>query len=71
MNERQDYFGQTVNIASRVQDLADSSAIFVTGGGRRRPPGAGAAAVASSCVPVSHNAALRGIEREIPVFTIP
>ena len=31
MNERQDYFGQTVNIASRVQGLATSQAIFVTG----------------------------------------
>ena len=31
MNERQDYFGQTVNIASRVQDLANAQAIFVTG----------------------------------------
>ena len=31
MNERQDYFGQTVNIASRVQGLASTQAIFVTG----------------------------------------
>ncbi|MCC2687437.1 MAG: hypothetical protein K0S21_240, partial [Rhizobiaceae bacterium] len=31
MNERQDYFGQTVNIASRVQGLANSQAIFATG----------------------------------------
>ena len=30
MNDRQDYFGQTVNIASRVQGLATSQAIFVT-----------------------------------------
>jgi class 3 adenylate cyclase len=30
-NERQDYFGQTVNIASRVQGLATSSSIFLTG----------------------------------------
>src|SRR5579859_882863 len=32
LNERQDYFGQTVNIASRVQGLATSQAIHVTGG---------------------------------------
>jgi class 3 adenylate cyclase len=31
LNERQDYFGQTVNIASRVQGLATSSSIFATG----------------------------------------
>jgi class 3 adenylate cyclase len=30
LNDRQDYFGQTVNIASRVQELATSDAIFVT-----------------------------------------
>jgi class 3 adenylate cyclase len=31
LNERQDYFGQTVNIASRVQNLASSQAIYATG----------------------------------------
>jgi len=31
LNDRQDYFGQTVNIASRVQNLAVSYAIFATG----------------------------------------
>jgi class 3 adenylate cyclase len=30
LNDRQDYFGQTVNIASRVQNLADSHAIYAT-----------------------------------------
>jgi class 3 adenylate cyclase len=29
LNERLDYFGQTVNIAARVQDLADADEIFV------------------------------------------
>ena len=31
LNERQDYFGQTVNIASRVQGLATAQSIFATG----------------------------------------
>jgi class 3 adenylate cyclase len=31
LNERQDYFGQTVNIASRVQHLASSQAVYATG----------------------------------------
>src|SRR5579862_2185177 len=31
LNDRQDYFGQTVNIASRVQGLADSRSIYATG----------------------------------------
>jgi class 3 adenylate cyclase len=30
LDDRQDYFGQTVNIASRVQNLADPSAILAT-----------------------------------------
>jgi class 3 adenylate cyclase len=30
-HDRQDFFGQTVNSASRVQGLADSSAIFASG----------------------------------------
>ena len=36
LNNNQDYFGQTVNIAARVQGLASSRAIFATptGGGR-------------------------------------
>ncbi|RJG40721.1 adenylate/guanylate cyclase domain-containing protein [Mesorhizobium sp. DCY119] len=70
MNERQDYFGQTVNIASRVQNLANAQAIFVTG------------AVVddnltadllhrNALTPVPHDVSLRGIEREIAVYTIP
>ena len=30
LNDRQDYFGQTVNIASRVQGLADPNVILAT-----------------------------------------
>ena len=30
LNDRLDYFGQTVNVAARVQSLADSRAIFAT-----------------------------------------
>ena len=38
LNERQDYFGQTVNIASRVQGLATSREIFATERGGARMP---------------------------------
>ena len=31
LNERQDYFGQTVNIAARVQTLSTSQEIHITG----------------------------------------
>ncbi len=70
MNERQDYFGQTVNIASRVQGLATSQAIFVTGA---VVDDIKAADLLQSreLTPLSHEASLRGIEREIPVYMIP
>ena len=31
LNERRDYFGQTVNIAARVQSLSTSQEIHITG----------------------------------------
>ena len=39
LNERQDYFGQTVNIAARVQSLSTSQEIHITGPGDRRAGG--------------------------------
>ncbi len=39
LNDRQDYFGQTVNIAARVQALADSRTIMATGSGRHPSTG--------------------------------
>ncbi|MEW9805568.1 adenylate/guanylate cyclase domain-containing protein [Mesorhizobium sp. ZMM04-5] len=70
LNERQDYFGQTVNIASRVQGLADSQSIFATGAvvddNRTVDLLKGRA-----LTPQSHNVSLRGIEREVRVYAIP
>lgn len=70
MNDRQDYFGQTVNIASRVQGLATSQAIFVTSAVMEDKNSAGILA-ANSLKPVSQNMALRGIEREVRIYAIP
>ena len=70
MNERQDYFGQTVNIASRVQGLASTQAIFVTGAVVDDVKASGLLQ-SKELTPMSHEASLRGIEREIPVYTIP
>lgn len=70
LNERQDYFGQTVNIASRVQHLATSQEIFATSSVLED-------ARASSLLadrglnPMARNVALRGITNEISVFAIP
>ncbi|AZO36872.1 MAG: adenylate/guanylate cyclase domain-containing protein [Mesorhizobium sp.] len=70
LNERQDYFGQTVNIASRVQNLANAQAIFATRAVvddnltadllRRK-----------ALKPEPHEVSLRGIEREVAVYMIP
>jgi class 3 adenylate cyclase len=70
LNERQDYFGQTVNIASRVQHLATSLEIFATGSVLRD---ARAASLLSDrgVSPVAHNVTLRGIASEISIFAIP
>jgi class 3 adenylate cyclase len=70
LNDRQDYFGQTVNIASRVQSLADSSAILVT-----RPvvthPQASTLLETSGLTPVAQHRALRGLADELTVYEIP
>jgi class 3 adenylate cyclase len=70
LNDRQDYFGSTVNIASRVQGLANSQSIFAT-----------AAVIddgktmdllkSKALTPKSHIASLRGIDREVPIYAIP
>jgi len=69
MNERQDYFGQTVNIASRVQALAGPQAIFVTGAVVEDPK-AGRMLTDHQLTPERQHVSLRGIDREIPVFAI-
>jgi class 3 adenylate cyclase len=70
LNERQDYFGQTVNIAARVQGLATSQAIYATS------PVIDAPAVASvlekeAINPIQKQAALRGIADKVLVYEIP
>ncbi|WP_311030245.1 adenylate/guanylate cyclase domain-containing protein [Mesorhizobium koreense] len=70
MNERQDYFGQTVNIASRVQGLATSQSIFAT---NAVISDARAAEVLDQAkvTPVSKGAMLRGVASEMPLYAIP
>jgi class 3 adenylate cyclase len=70
LNERQDYFGQTVNIAARVQGLSTSQAIHVTS------PVISAQAVEAilrkaEITPIQKHAALRGIADKIVVYEIP
>jgi class 3 adenylate cyclase len=70
LNERQDYFGQTVNIASRVQGLAGSRAIYATGPVVDHPQTASLLA-ASGVRPVAQQRELRGIPEAVPVYEIP
>jgi class 3 adenylate cyclase len=70
LNERQDYFGQTVNIASRVQNLATAHEIFATGSVLGDPSTSNLLA-GRGLNPMSHNVTLRGISNEITIYTIP
>jgi len=70
LNERQDYFGQTVNIAARVQSLSTAREIHITG------PVLDAPAVAEvleqrAIKPIQKQAALRGIADKMVVYEIP
>jgi class 3 adenylate cyclase len=70
LNERQDYFGQTVNIASRVQGLATSQAIHVTGP-VIEAPGVAALLREGTITATPKQAALRGIADQVLVYEIP
>jgi class 3 adenylate cyclase len=70
LNERQDYFGTTVNIAARVQALADSRTILATGPVVTHPQ-ASTLLQTSGLKPVSQRRALRGITDEVAVYEIP
>jgi class 3 adenylate cyclase len=70
LNERQDYFGQTVNIAARVQGLATSQAIHVTGPVIDTPAVA-AILQRQEIRPIQKQAALRGIADKVLVYEIP
>jgi class 3 adenylate cyclase len=70
LNDRQDYFGTTVNIAARVQGLADSRTILATRSVVTDPQ-ASALLETSGLKPVSQHRALRGIADEVAVYEIP
>ena len=70
LNERQDYFGQTVNIAARVQGLATSQSIHATGG-VVDVPAVSAILKERAITPIQKQAALRGIADKVLVYEIP
>ncbi len=70
LNDQLDYFGQTVNIAARVQGLADERAIFVT-----RPvvqnPQVARMIEQRHITPTEQLASLRGVSDRMAVYQIP
>ncbi len=70
LNDRLDYFGQTVNIAARVQGLADSQAIVAT-----KPvvddPRVAALLQVEKLAPSAQQASLRGVADKMTVYQIP
>ena len=67
LNERLDYFGQTVNIAARVQGIADSRQIVCTDA-VRDAPGAAEVIGGLSLVGARELAALKGVAGQVGVW---
>ena len=70
LNDRQDYFGQTVNIAARVQALANSRSILATGSVVTHPQ-ASSLLETSGLHAVPQSRVLRGIADQLAVYEIP
>ena len=67
LNERLDYFGQTVNIAARVQNLADADEIFVS---QDVYDATGVRDGLAAFAVEPRTAQLRGVQQELPVFRV-
>ena len=70
LNERQDYFGQTVNIASRVQGLAQTRSILATAAVINNPKSAEVLSNDGQ-KPLAQSHPLRGVAAEMAVYEIP
>jgi class 3 adenylate cyclase len=70
LNDRLDYFGQTVNIAARVQGLADSQAILATKPVLDNPQ---VSAMLQGCKlsPAPQDTHLRGVADKVTIYEIP
>ena len=70
IEDRQDYFGQTVNIAARVQALADSCSILATHAVIAHPQTSDLLKT-RGLEPMAHTRTLRGVVERVPVYEIP
>jgi class 3 adenylate cyclase len=67
LNERLDYFGQTVNIAARVQGLADADEIYLTQEAYQSP---GMSEVLKACDVVPQQVAVKGVSDKLNVYRL-
>jgi class 3 adenylate cyclase len=67
LNDRLDYFGQTVNIAARVQHLADAEEIFISDDAYSAE---GVQALLASREVVSGMFKLKGVQQDLRVFRV-
>ena len=67
LNDRLDYFGQTVNIASRVQGLADAGEIYITRDGYDYP---GVQEAIAHCHIAPEQVAVKGVSEKLQVYRI-
>ena len=70
LNDRQDYFGRTVNIAARVQGLATSRSIFATKGVVTDTE-ASKLLRSNGISATQEKRSLRGIAKQVEIFEIP
>ena len=69
LNDRIDYFGQTVNIASRVQNSAGGDEIYLTEG-LYNSPGAAELLQENGCTVELVLLQLRGIEQQVKIYKV-
>ncbi|MGE0550684.1 MAG: DUF5939 domain-containing protein [Kofleriaceae bacterium] len=67
LNERLDFFGQTVNVAARVQGLADAGEIYITEDVYRAP---GVKELLSEFQVAPREATLKGVQRAVNVYRV-
>ena len=70
LDDRQDYFGQTVNVASRVQGLADPSAILATKPIVESANVGKILADAGVVATERQSSSLRGVTEQVPIFEL-
>jgi len=67
LNERLDYFGQTVNIAARVQALAEANEVYVSDAVYQHP---GVASVFAECQVTPEEVNVKGVSEKLQVYKI-